>query len=127
MPQYVSRRCGSASASVAPGTCMRRILAGMRAMISGRQAERLGVERRVALGLAAERVQPRGEVAVRAVRLEQRDRGLHGLQQLLVGLGGGAAARGAAASRAAAAAAAGAGGAGGGPSVARRARAKSCS
>ena len=77
----------------------------------GRQAERVGVERRVALGLGAERVEPRGEVAVGAVRLEQRRRGLHGLQQLLVD----AVPRGAgrrAASRAAAAAAAGAGGAG---------------
>src|SRR4051812_47370480 len=35
VPQYVSRNCGSASASVAPRTYMRRILAGIRAMISG--------------------------------------------------------------------------------------------
>ena len=83
-------------------------------MSSGRQAERLGVERRVALGLAAERVQARGEVAVRAVRLQQRDGGLHGLQEVLVGLGGGGLAAGLAASRAVAAAAAGAGGAGSG-------------
>ena len=77
----------------------------------GRQAERLGVERRVALGLGAERVEPRGEVAVGAVGLEQRRRGLHGLQQLLVDGAGRRRRRG---SRAAAAAAAGAGGAGGG-------------
>ncbi len=49
------------------------------------QAERLGIERRVALGLGAERIQPRGEVAVRAVGLDQRRRGLHGLEQLLAG------------------------------------------
>ena len=48
----------------------------------GRQLQRLGIERGVALGLGAERVQPRGEVAVRAVRLDQRHRGLDGLQQL---------------------------------------------
>ena len=47
------------------------------------QPERLGVERRVALGLGAERVEPRGQVAVRAVRLDQRRGGLDGLQQLL--------------------------------------------
>ena len=57
----------------------------------GGQAERLGVERRVALGLAAERVEPGGEVAVRAVRLEQRGRGLDRLHQLLVGRRGAAA------------------------------------
>ena len=51
----------------------------------GRQLQRLGVERGVALGLGAERVQPRGEVAVRAVGLDQRHRGLDGLQQLEVG------------------------------------------
>ena len=53
----------------------------------GREAERLGVERGVALGLAAERVEPGGEMAVGAVRLDQRGRRLHGLQQLLVGRG----------------------------------------
>ena len=51
----------------------------------GREPERLGIERRVALGLGAERVEPRGQVPVRAVGLDQRHRGLHGLQQLLVG------------------------------------------
>src|SRR3954454_5702955 len=35
VPQYVSRSCGSASASVAPRTYMRRILAGIWAMTSG--------------------------------------------------------------------------------------------
>ena len=51
----------------------------------GRQAERLRVQRRVALGLGAERVELRREVAVHAVRLQQRDRGLDGLQHRLVG------------------------------------------
>ena len=51
------------------------------------QAQRLGVERRVALGLAAERVQVGGEVAVRAVSLEQRGGGLDGDHDLLVALG----------------------------------------
>ena len=50
----------------------------------GGQAERLGVERGVALGLGAERVELGGEVAVGAVGLQQRRRGLDGLQQLLV-------------------------------------------
>ena len=54
----------------------------------GRQLQRLGIERGVALGLGAERVQPRGQVAVRAVGLDQRHRGLDGLQQLEVRLGG---------------------------------------
>ncbi len=54
-----------------------------------RQVEVLRLDRRVALGLAAERVEAGGEVAVGAVALEQRGGGLHGLQQLLVGLGGG--------------------------------------
>ena len=64
-----------------------------------RQPERLGVERRVALGLGAERVQPRGQVAVHAVGLEQRDGGLDGLQHRVVGLAAevGLAARGLAA------------------------------
>ena len=51
----------------------------------GGEAERLGVERRVALGLGAQRVQAGGEVAVRAVGLDQRVGGLDGLQELLVG------------------------------------------
>ena len=59
----------------------------------GRQAERLGIERGVALGLGGERVELGREVAVHAVRLDQRDRGLDRLQQRLVGraarLGGG--------------------------------------
>ena len=54
-----------------------------------RQVEVLGLDRRVALGLAAERVEAGGEVAVGAVALEQRGGGLDRLQQLLVGLGGG--------------------------------------
>ena len=96
---------------------MRRILRRDPRHQLGRQAERLGVERRVALGLGAERVEPRGEVAVRAVRLEQRGRGLDRLQQLLVRRRGGRGRRGGGASRAVAAAAAGAGGCGAGPSV----------
>ena len=85
----------------------------------GRQPDGLGVERGVALGLGAERVQPRGQVAVGAVGLQERRGGLHGLQQLLVTRAGaprvGRAASGA---RAAAAAAAAAGGCGAGPSSA---------
>ena len=78
-------------------------------MTSGERPTVVGLERRVALGLGAQRVQARGEVAVRAVGLEQRGRGLHGLQHLLVddALAGRRRRR---ASRAAAAAAAGAGG-----------------
>ncbi len=49
------------------------------------QVERVRVERRVALRWGAERVEVRGEVAVGAVSLEQRGRGLHGLQHQLVG------------------------------------------
>ena len=48
------------------------------------QAERLGVERGVALGLAAEGVELGGEVPVGAVRLEQRGGRLHRAQQPLV-------------------------------------------
>ena len=51
----------------------------------GRQPDGLGLERRVALGLGAERVQPRGQVAVGAVGLQERRGGLDGLQQLLGG------------------------------------------
>ena len=92
---------------------MRRIRAGILAMISGRQAERLGVERRVALGLGAERVEAGGEVAVGAVGLDQRRRRLHRLQQLLVDRPGGAGAAAARRPRRAAAPAAGGGGAAG--------------
>ena len=53
-----------------------------------READRLGLERRVALGLGAERVELGGQVAVHAVRLEQRGRRLHRLQQRLVGRDG---------------------------------------
>ena len=66
---------------------MRRIEAGIRAISSGVRLSVLRLDRRVALGLAAERVEAGGEVAVGAVALEQRGRGLHRLQQLLVGLG----------------------------------------
>ena len=48
-----------------------------------RQVEVLGLDRRVALGLGAERVEVRGEVTVGAVGLEQRGRRLHRLQQLV--------------------------------------------
>ena len=51
-----------------------------------RQADGLGIERRVAVRLRAERVEPGGEVAVRAVGLDDRGRRLHRLQQLLVEL-----------------------------------------
>ena len=114
-----ARRRASRPARTCAGSC-----AGIRRHELRRQAERLGVERRVALGLGAERVELRGEVAVRAVRLEQRGRGLDGLQQLLVDLrrrGGGRRRRG---SRAAAAAAAGAGRRGRRRRASRRARAK---
>ncbi len=50
------------------------------------QVEALGLDRRVALGLAAERVEAGRQVTVGAVALEQRGGGLHRLQQLLVGL-----------------------------------------
>ena len=82
----------------------------------GRQADLVGVERGVALGLGAERVQPRGEVAVRAVGLDQRRRGLHGLQQLLVDRAGSA--------RGAAGAPSRGGGRGGGRRGRRRLRAE---
>ena len=49
----------------------------------GCQAERLGVERGIALGLGAERVDAGGEVAVGAERLQQRGGGPHRLHQLL--------------------------------------------
>ncbi len=98
---------------------MRRILAGISAISSGVEPQWLGVERRIALGLGAERVKARGEVAVGAERLQQRRGGLHGLQQLFVG----GERRGVRPRRAcstvaaaAAAAAAGAGTAGAGPS-----------
>ena len=89
-----------------------------------REAERLGVERRVALGLGAERVELRREVAVHAVRLQQRDRGLHGLQHRVVGdaadvgLAPGGLAGGRSAGSRRGAAAVGCGGSGAGPSVA---------
>ena len=51
----------------------------------GRQAEPLGVEAGVALGLGAERVQARREVTVAAEAREQRAGGLNRLQELLVG------------------------------------------
>src|SRR5581483_7799607 len=49
------------------------------------QAERLGVEGRVAFGLAAQRIEPRGEMTVRPERLQQRGCRLHRLEHLLVG------------------------------------------
>ena len=49
----------------------------------GRESERLWVQRGVALGLGAERVQAGGEMAVGAKCLQQRRGGLHRLQQLL--------------------------------------------
>ena len=49
-----------------------------------REAHRGGVERRVAARLGAQRVEPRGQVAVHAVRLDDRRGGLHRLQQRLV-------------------------------------------
>ena len=64
----VRQRVGErrARARTCAGSC-----AGIRRHELGREAERLGVERRVALGLGAERVEPRGEVAVGAVGLER--------------------------------------------------------
>ena len=61
-----------------------------------RQADRVGVERRIALGLGGQRVQARAEVAVGAVGLDQRRGGLHGLEDRLVGdaVGGGGRGRG---------------------------------
>ena len=68
---------------------MRRIFAGILRHDLGGEAERLGVERRVALGLGAQRVQAGGEVAVGAVGLDERRGGLDGLQDLLVRRRGG--------------------------------------
>ncbi len=48
----------------------------------GREAERAGVERRVADRRRAERIQLRGQVAVHAERLHQRHRGGHVVQHL---------------------------------------------
>ena len=47
----------------------------------GREADRLGFERGIALRLGAERVEPRREVTVRSERLQQSGGGLHGLKQ----------------------------------------------
>ncbi len=52
----------------------------------GSEVEVLGLERRIALRLAAERVDAGCQVAVGAVGLEQRGRGLDRLQDLAVGL-----------------------------------------
>ena len=49
-----------------------------------RRLEALGLERRVAERLGAERVEPGGEVAVRAVRLDERHRGGDAAEQLVV-------------------------------------------
>ena len=51
-----------------------------------RQPDGLGIERRIALGLGHERVELGGQMAVHAVRLEERRGGLDGLQQRLVDL-----------------------------------------
>ena len=80
---------GSASSRVSPGTPMRRIEAGTRAISSGVRLRFSGWIAGSPLGSRAERVEAGGEVAVGAVALEQRGRRLHRLQQLLVGLGGG--------------------------------------
>ena len=54
----------------------------------GRQVEALGLERGVALGLTlGQRIDPRGQVPVGAEGLEQRGRGLHGLEELAIRLG----------------------------------------
>ena len=88
----------------------------------GGQPDGLGLERRVALGLGAERVQPRGQVAVGAVGLQERRGGLDGLQQLVGGRAVDVALRRppvvACGVRATAAAAAAAGGCGAAPSSA---------
>ena len=85
MPAVGVRIRGSASSRVSPGTPIRRIDAGILPISFGGQVEVLGLERRVALGVAAERVEVGGEVAVGAVGLEQRGRRLDRLQQLRVG------------------------------------------
>ncbi len=84
----------------------------------GGQPQRLGVQRGVALGLDAERVQARGEVAVGAERLQQGRRGLHGLEQRFAGSGARAPSvrRLGGLGRCGGGSAAGAGGAGTGPS-----------
>ena len=88
-------------------------------MISGVSPSGLGVERRVALGLRAQRVEARGQVPVRAVGLDERRRRLHGLQQRSSTSPARPETSGrATGSRATAAAAAGAGGGGAGPSSA---------
>ena len=73
--------CGSASANVSPGTATRSTEAGMRRISSAVRSTRGRVERRIADRLGAERVEPRRQVAVHAVGLDERGGGLHGLQQ----------------------------------------------
>ena len=87
--QYVSCSRGSASASVSPSTYVRSSRAGMRACSSGRQlrVHALGLERGIAGRLGAERVEPRREMPVRAVRLDERHRRRDTFEQLVVGLG----------------------------------------
>ena len=57
---------------------------GDRAHQLGREVDGLRVEGGVALGRRPERVEPRRQVAVHAVRLHQRGGGLDGLQKSLV-------------------------------------------
>ena len=77
---------GSASASVSPSTYVRRSRAGIRACSSGVSCgiRRVRLERGVAGRLGAERVEPRREVAVRPVRLDERHRRRDSAEQLLV-------------------------------------------
>ena len=78
-----SRIRGSASSRVSPGHPDAQDRGrDLRHQLRG-QVEVLGLDRRVALRLGAERVEVGREVAVGAVGLEQRGRGLHRLQQLL--------------------------------------------
>ena len=74
-----------------------------------REPDRVRVERGIALGLGAERVEPRREVAVGPVGLDERRRGLDGLEHRLVAACPGAAAGPRGRRRAAAAGAGGAG------------------
>ena len=70
---------------------MRRIEAGIRAISSGVRLTFSGCSAGSPFGLGAERVEVGGEVAVGAVGLEQRGRGLDRLQQLFVDFAGGGA------------------------------------
>ena len=61
---------------------MRSTLEGIAAIDLGREAERARVERGIADGRRAERIEMRGQVAVHAERLHQRHRRGHVVQHL---------------------------------------------